>query len=191
MSPFDSQDDLETLRAAARDVDPPPEVEDRVVAALRERSLIGTSGPSTGPSRGPRWAMAAALVVGVLGGWVARGVASGEGGEGGARAYLVALTEPDGLRTEKSVSELVDEYRRWAGGLRDDGHLVAGRRLLPGGRHLSGASTAAAPDPPASPPTGFFLIRAETWDEAEGLLSDCPHLAYGGDISLWEVARDG
>jgi hypothetical protein len=194
MSSFDDQDDLEALRRLQRDEEPPAELEERVVAALRRQGLVA---PATGrpAAAGRRWLVAAVVALAAAGGWIARGlVPSAPPVAPPAEEYLVLLSEPRGLDTTKSTAELVDEYRRWAAGLGAAGRLVAGRRLLDGGRHLTGSAPSepsVADEVPPIEATGFFLIRAAGWDEALSLLADCPHLAYGGEISLRRVARDG
>lgn len=197
MSPLDEQDDLKALGNLPRKTEPPPELEEKVVAALRQRDLIAASSGAAADTRSGRWGrwpLAAALLIAALGGWIGRGlVPSAEPRSERGREFLVLLSEPNGLRTTKSTPELVGEYGRWASDLADAGRLVSGRHLAEGGRRLStGANglTLSEGDQPVLA-TGFFLIRADSWDEAVDLVDDCPHLAYGGEISLRQIARDG
>jgi hypothetical protein len=37
--------------------------------------------------------------------------------------------------------------------------------------------------------TGYFRVRAGSWDEALELARSCPHLAYGGEISVRMLAQ--
>ena len=97
MSSFDEHDDLKDLRGLKREAEPPRELEERVVAALRERELIA-SAPSAGGAGGRSyWAVAAAVVIAALGGWVARGVMgtvptpSDAGRPGGSRNATLPL----------------------------------------------------------------------------------------------------
>ena len=187
MSSFDEHDDLRDLRDLPREAQPPVELEERVVAALRERSLIEAA-PQPLSSRS-RWALAAALLIAAFGGWMAREVTIAKAPPRiDGREYLVLLAEPNGLETTKSLAELVGEYREWATNIGAQGSLVMARRLVDGGRRLSTDEAGAievSPEGPWMEATGFFLIRAQSVDEATDLVvEDSPHLAYGGEISL-------
>ncbi len=187
-------DELTDLGNLPREFEPPTELEERVVAALREDGLIEESRRPPARSVRLRWAMAAAFVVAALGGWVARGlVDSAPAPPVGTREYLLLLTEPSGLATDKSLAELVSEYREWGRRMGEEGRLVAARRLLEGGRRLSGDGADVMPlSAKASQleATGFFLVRADSWEDAVALAKDGPHLVYGGEISLREVASN-
>ena len=166
-----------------------------IVTELRRRELIGSGAGTARSSWRPRFAMAAGVLIAALGGWVARGVVEATPlPSATGREYLLLLTEPEGLDTDKSMSELVGEYRDWAGGLAADGRLVAARHLDRGSQDLvrgESGRVEVSPTPVPTEATGFFLIRADSLDEARGLVADCPHLSYGGKISLSEVARKG
>jgi len=194
MSPHED-DDLQELNQLAHAEAPPPDLEDRVVAALHERSLVNTRGNRGATATGKHWQVAAAVLLAAVGGWIARGFAATDASpvERG-REYLVLFAEPHPLVTSKSTEELVVEYRDWGLGLAERGHLVTGRRLLSEGVRLStrrDGSVSERPEGSLAEATGFFLIRAESQRDAIDLVSDTPHLDYGGEISLREVARDG
>ena len=200
MSSFDENDDLRELRELPREVEPPADLEDRLVASLRDRGLIEDSALPVESGRrvgagGARWAMAAGLMIAALGGWVGRGLMdAAPTSKVGSKEYLVLFAEPNGLQTTKSIPELVEEYSQWGADLGAQGRMVAGRRLEDGSRRLltdSAGEIATSSEDPLVEATGFFLIRADSWDEAVDLMADSPHLAYGGEISLREVARDG
>jgi len=197
MSSSEERDDLDALRQIAKPAEPPAELEDRLVSALRDRHLIAT--PSSGiPGRrpaAPRWAIAAALLVAALGGWTARGVRqTAPTPSTSGKEFLLLLAEPRELQTSKSELELVAEYRDWAMGLAAEGQLVTGKRLEASGHRLvrpSKGELVESPHDALAEATGFFLVRADGWDEALEIAADCPHLAYGGEISLREISRDG
>lgn len=200
MSPYDEDEDLRALGELAQPAAPPPDLEDRVVAALRDRSLIRSPRSDREPAR-RHWRFAAALLLAAVGGWIARGIVPGEPlGEppgapsGRGREYLLVFAEPRPLTTSKTTSELVGEYRDWSLGLAERGHLVTGRRLLDDGLRVAAepdGTLDVAPEKTLAEATGFFLIRADSEAEALDLVADAPHLAYGGELSLREVARDG
>jgi hypothetical protein len=190
----------ELLSTLPRTAVPPPGLEDRVVAALADRGLVRAIGPRR-PARRLGWlaAAAACLVAGVCG-WALRGLVEPAVPPAppppAEREYLLLLAEPAPLRTAKPRAELVDEYRGWAAGLAGRGRLVTAARLSGDGRLLAspapGAAIAAADTAAtANPVTGFFVIRAAGLAEAVEIARGCPHLAYGGEISVRPVARPG
>ena len=196
MSSSEERDDLDALRQLAQPAEPPAELEDRLVAALRDRDLIAAPSPRRpGHQAAPQWAIAAALLAAALGGWTARGVrqASPPPSPDG-KEFLLLLAEPRGLQTSKSELELVAEYGAWAMDLATEGKLVTGKRLEADGQRLTRPTAGAIVESPhdfLSEATGFFLVRADGWEEALEIAADCPHLGYGGEISLREIARDG
>ena len=187
-------EELRELENLPRTVEPPSELEDRVVVALESRGLIRQ------PSRGgvPRWWVAAACVVAAFVGWTARGVVSTPsdvapetGGVAPSGSYLILLTEPEPLRTTKPMTALVEEYSRWAGELIAENRLVSAGRLSGDNRLLS-AHTVSRLGPEMEgnlgPATGFFIVRASNLEEAVGIAQTCPHIDYGGKITVRSIA---
>lgn len=173
------------------------ELERRVVSALRERGEIV---PPAGRARriaGPWRAAAAALVLFVAGLGVGRLTAPG--GEappapppGTERRFALLLTPGPGPAPEVPEADLVREYGAWAGSLSERGHQVSGEKLKSGERRLPGASPG---DAPGTAPAlagmaeleGFFILSAPSMEEAEALARTCPHLKYGGVVTVREI----
>jgi hypothetical protein len=179
--------------------EPPPELEARVVSALKERGLLW---------RAPRvpWrslaAAAAALAIGFGLGRTSAGAGRTSAGAGRtqpvqvagstasgaparpARTFMLLLYPGAGLDPAPAAEQQrVEEYRRWARGLAVDGRMVSGEKLRDGVTVFAGDATDAS----ASALQGFFLIRAATAEEAEGIARACPHRAHGGTVALREV----
>lgn len=84
------------------------------------------------------------------------------------------------------------EYWSWTSSLADDHVLLAagdlrweaGERLGPDGIALP-VSAEEVDDP--TYPVGMLAVRADTYAEALALARDCPHLRYGGSISVRRV----
>lgn len=180
------------LRRLPHESPPDPELEERVVAALRARGLLEPGRRrATPPWRRWGWA-AAACLVGALIGWTARAVTAAPttgGGRVAGERYLLLLSEPEGLRTSQPLEVLVAEYRRWAAGLAARGRLLASERLSDESRRLPAREPPAASAPVHGRPTGFFLVVADGWEEALSIAASCPHLRYGGTITVWRAAR--
>lgn len=184
----DHDQDLDRLlRGLPRETSPPAELEERVTSALRSRGLVRSAGSDPRRRReSHRWGMAAAAcLVGLLAGWAARGVyAAPEAGVPAAKGnhFLLLLSEPHGLDTSKTLPELVAEYRAWAGGLAAEGRLLAAERLTGERADLGGASSEAGDA------TGFFLVVADDLEAARDIAATCPHLRYGGEVTVWRAA---
>lgn len=185
MNDFDDHSELRELASLPREMEPPPEVEDRVVEALKERGLITGRHPRRMASW---WQLAAAALIAATLGWMGRGFAEPAGVPAVAeREFLLLLSEPEELRTTKSEAELVEEYRGWASNLGRQGRLVDSAKLESGGQLLRSSIEAQPSHPPGGgleTVTGYFLVRADSWEEALEFARTCPHLGYGGEISV-------
>ncbi|MEM7051708.1 MAG: YciI family protein [Acidobacteriota bacterium] len=165
-------------------LEPPAALEERVVSALRQRGLVR---PAPRRPRVP-WLLAACLLA-ALGGWWGRSlVETSTPPRAAGDHYLLLLTEPRPLATDKPMPELVAEYAAWGAELAEEGKIIAAARLRPGGEHLK---------PPASPTgeeiaqvTGYFILIAPDLETARAIAATCPHLAYDGEISVRRLYGD-
>jgi len=177
-----TRDDLpEELQHLPQAIDPPPELEERVVGELRLEGLLDRG---RGPARpgASWWWMAAACLLAALAGWTARGVVAAPEGPAALVAgndYLLLLTEPHPLATDKPEAARVAEYRDWATGLASEGKLVSAGKLADGGRYLG-----STPAPALGTVSGFFLVRGGSLEDAAALAATCPHRRYGGEIDV-------
>ena len=158
--------------------EPPRQLEDRIVSALRRTRGAGFS-------RTKLIAIAAsALLAFGLGRWSAPAPVIDRG------AYLLLVQDGpsnDRLSVEE-VSQRVGEFASWARDLRARGLLASAEKLEDGGTVL----TAGAADPlTAADRTigGFFLIRASTPEEAASIARGAPNLKHGGRIVVRRVDR--
>lgn len=163
------------------EIEPPAELEERVVAALRERGLLAGRAPGR-RRRGAaaRLAAAAALVLvgvgaGLLVGRWSGGDASPIPPEG---RYLLLLREDASFRAPAGAGE---EYGAWLRRLREAGRGVWGAELT-GEAALLGEGL--GPPPGAGRVTGLFVIQASDLSEAAAVAATCPHLRYGGGIEV-------
>lgn len=187
---------------------PPAEIEERVVAELKRRRLITSSGESR-RSRVVRYvsiAAAAALIftLGIEVGSM-RAEAPGDRAEStGARQFMLLLFESPGLFqpvAEERAMEQIREYGAWARSLAESGVNISGEKLKDEGQALfAGAAGAAGANgaegmrisaiPARSEGrllAGYFSIEVASLDEALKISSTCPHLKYGGEIELREI----
>jgi len=176
--------DWNGLENLPRSAEPPAELEDRVVDALRQRGLV-RGGSSRRP---PWWGLAAACLVAAAVGWIGRGVVPPLlAPEPDGEEFLLLLAEPLPLRSAPSLPEMVEEYRSWAAALAEQGKMIAAARLAPEGRMLASPAPGDVVESPERNPsaaTGFFVVRAASQKEAVAMAASCPHLAYGGEIHI-------
>jgi hypothetical protein len=154
--------DEDLLRDLPRETPPPPELEPRVLDALRSRGLVRP--------RRRRWlpyaAAAAMLAIGFLAGRYEPPRPAP------ARSFALILHESPDRRGDSHV----DEYIAWS---RND--FVVGGHELASDRRVLGPAPASV--------GGFFLIAADSLDRATAIARTCPHVRYGGTIEVREVIR--
>ncbi len=198
MSQSDRPDEVQELESLPRTIEPPPELEREVVAALRSRGLVV---PQRSSIRS-HWWVAAACLVAAFGGWLARGSLEGRPVQlltpkvtanevPAGQQYLFLLAEPTPLRTDRPLSALIEEYRVWAQDLASRSQLVTAAKLDGGTHRLTspnpGEVVKASRDD-LEHVTGYFVVRAEGWNDAVELAASCPHVAHGGEISIRALA---
>jgi hypothetical protein len=159
-----------------REMEPPPEIEERVVAALRRAGLV--SPRSRAYPRGAMLRIAAALVLFAAGYAVGtRRLASVDPAEPSGPRFLLLLhrsAQQDASPAE--LSSRVAEYRDWARSIRERGIQIAGDRLKP------------TPDGSIS---GFFVIHTDSVETARQIAASCPHARLGNRVELREIDTPG
>ena len=176
-----------------RELAPPPELEERVVAALAGRGLV--RGPRGGRGRIGRAvaAVAAGLLLMTAGVWIGRALPEGRartlGADASPRFVLFLLRGQESDRPEEEGAR-VAEYRAWARGLAASGRSVSGEKLDDREERLGapGALVAAAAAAPEEEIRGYFVISAVSLDDALAVARGCPHLNHGGRIVVRPIA---
>jgi hypothetical protein len=85
----------------------------------------------------------------------------------------------------QEMQRVVERYTKWTRALAKAERLMEGHKLADGtGRVLEGTGPKrTVTDRPHTESKeligGFWIIRAEGYDEAERLCNDCPHLEFG------------
>ena len=172
------------LAALPHELAPPPALEERVVASLKTRGLLG--------KRGSRlwWAGIAAAALILFGGGVALGRGAGMRPVApGLHRFMLLLYEGPGFDAGDSTvaAARVEEYRDWARTLASRRRLVAGEELGTPDWLLEAGGDGVAVGPvgdAASLPTGFFIVAARDSADALALAESCPHLRHGGRVAV-------
>lgn len=180
------------LNALSRDATPPEQLEERVVAALRQQGML----------RRPRsWTLAASFAAAIAialatGYWWGARAAGTDGATTPIEAsesifallvYDAAVAAAAG---QDSDSAAVAEASEWAAGLERDGSLVLAEKLHSDGRRIEqrdGRVELLTGFPPTGADLvlgGLFLVRAQSYDEAQRIAATCPLLRYGSTIEI-------
>lgn len=110
--------------------------------------------------------------------------------------YLILLHDRNDFGAGMSADEIqrvIAEYVAWSERLRATGKLLGGQKLQDGEgkilRERNGKTTLT--DGPFSEGKevlgGYFLVQAETYEEALALCERNPHTKYGGTIELRRI----
>jgi hypothetical protein len=194
MSIEDDDDPDEGLRRELarlpRELAPPPGLEARVVAALRERGWLAAVRPRPIPWR-LGGAVAAGLALLVAGIWLGRQGANG-GHPPAAPSYLLMLRPGADFNRERlSDARMTDETVLWARTVLGVRRYVISNKLEMGGWVVTPSRVAGlSPVDLRDAPDGFFLIRAASDREALGIARSCPFLKWGGRIEVRRIHPD-
>lgn len=179
---------------------PPDDLEARVIARLRDAGLLAPAITQEVSMKTIhlRWSLAAAVLLAV---GVAFGMQLSQ--QASVAASPVAETPPPDTRPafalmlyedagyqapvgEDEHAARVAEYGGWARKLAGEGRLVDGAELLNHGvlLHRERPRADGVPGSDEGLLAGYFVIRAASLEEAERVATDCPHLKYGGTVSV-------
>ena len=111
-------------------------------------------------------------------------------------AYLLVIREssPESYETmmPEQRRQSMREWNEWVDGLVARGRVQLGHPLAPEGRIVSGARGQRIVDGPFAEAKevigGFFLLSAESIDDATALVQQCPSLQHGMTIEIRPIA---
>ncbi len=192
------------LSSLPREMQPPPELERKVMEELRRRGLIGTASQPRSRSGQPFAALArtglaaaASLVLVAVGFLLGRATAPELPAPGAAQTqrptlYALSLFETDGFQRAEGAGALerYQEYSRWVAEARSREQFVTGEDLTVDRGWLLAPMADAEPgvSPPASASlSGIFFITADDEQQALELARQLPHLQHGGYVVMQEV----
>ena len=151
---------LRALKELPRETEPPPELEERIVARLY-------------PRRTRFFAIAAAIAIcAFLGGYAVAGSQS-------EPTHILFVHQQQIPVTSEQMRARVAEYGAWARNLQGGERLTSHVWLLEGSRVENATPTI----------NGYFLMRASDDTDALRIARTCPHLRYGGRVELRRIAR--
>ena len=176
-----SADEAAAFAALPREIDPPAELEQRVVAGVRPARRVGS------PVRTWQRAalgLAAAAVVFVSGYVTATRMAQTSGSSLDGR-YLLLLYDTPGTPTGDPAQgeRMFAEYSAWYTRAHAAGQVEQGEKLEDAAETLGPAVAASRA------PSGFFVVKARSLDDAVAISRECPHTRYGGTVVVRPIAR--
>lgn len=172
---------------------PPDELEERVVERLCQAGLLRRDTIVQEVSMKSihlRWGLAATVLIaaGVLAGTRIPQQPEQAADIDTRPAFALMLYEDRDYQApaEGEHAARVAEYSAWARKLAARGDLVDGAELLDGGvlLHRDRPRSEIVPVAAEGVLGGYFVIRAESLEAAERMAADCPHLRYGGTVSI-------
>lgn len=178
---------IEALSRLDREIDPPKELEDRVVAQLRKKKLLRHQSILNRTVWLSTAAAIAIFAIGLLAGRAIRTPVNTV-----QYTYLLLLREAPGIFQQPTQeAALVKEYTQWARDTAKRGTMITGEKLQAESRILMrDAGTTRIQQMKTDPNgviAGFFLIEAASDEVALEKVMDCPHLRYGGAIELRRI----
>lgn len=154
----------------------PSHLLDKTIDRLRTKSLLRNTARRVSFS----WVygIAAAFILFALGILAGRATTAKE-----EYSYIFLLREDRGFRNGPDQFE---EYSRWAASIRERGLRFAGEKIQQF-NELAGDSTIVTNA--EARVSGYFLLEANSPDEAMVIARECPHLKYGGIIEVNRIVQ--
>jgi hypothetical protein len=110
--------------------------------------------------------------------------------------YLLLFRGNDwpGSLSADELQNVMSKWRDWFGRLSAEGKMKAGQPLGSEGRLVSGKNGRNVADGPFAESKeaigGYFLIEAESLDEAIAIAQQCPGLNYGTTVEVRPIAEE-
>src|SRR5882672_1918094 len=114
-----------------------------------------------------------------------------------AQQFMLILFEKPGdfaSMSPEEIQKIIEQYGAWGGKVAAAGQMVGGHKLREeGGKRMTQtAGKLAVTDGPYAETKevigGVYLIKADSYDAAVKIASDCPHLKFGR-IEDWRIGR--
>jgi hypothetical protein len=171
------EDEAETFAGQLpREIEPPAGLEERVVAGLRSAGALRPA-----PRRWTARDLVAAAAVFLAGLTVGAYLLPDNSHQPNRQPRFLLLLYPNDPAQPTQIGEdaLAREYGAWAAGLRGSGRMVTGDRLAGEPRMAVGGADARSLDTTLQ---GFFIVGADSLDEAARLAEASPHVRHGGRV---------
>ncbi len=114
--------------------------------------------------------------------------------------YMLLLhDDPSAFATMSpaDIQQVIEKYVSWGDRLKASGILVDGRKLTdePGKVVRGAGGTMRVTDGPYSETKevlgGYYVVEADSYEQAVDRTRECPHLEYGGTIEVRQIDNMG
>ena len=163
----------------AREIDPPPYLEDRIADQLTRAGLLH-------PRRQTPWLAAGLLAAACfVGGILAAGLIGPRPSApaAGPRFLLLLYASAPGAAPSVDRDASARAHIAWITGLRRQGRTITGERLADS-RELIGFAGSEPPNPPLE---GFFVVASDSMNDAVRIAQSSPHVGEGGRIVVQAI----
>lgn len=160
---------------------PPPYLEERLVAELKEEGLIKNT-HSMKTYLKLAIGIAASILLFFAGNYVGKQSVSVETIDP-LKGYIMILKE-DANFAPGDPMQMFEEYSDWMNGLYAKGVKISGQELKSEAFQVTSTTTTPLDGIVGERTTGYFVIETPSEEEALAVVRDNPHLKYGGVIEL-------
>lgn len=165
----------------AREENPPRQLEKKIITRLKEEGQIKSSG--TMPIY-LRWvaAVAAALLFFISGMYYEKSTQPPMTAIDASKGYILILHEDERFQSGEPM-EMFEEYRQWMENTMKRGVKISGQELKEEAVLVSRSEVEEQSDA-RERTTGYFVLEADSLEEAVQVARDNPHIKYGGTIEV-------
>ena len=182
------QDDLTPEEKAAfeklaHSMPPPPALEDRIVAALQDEGLVNKTKTKT-MNQFLKYTIGIAASIALFFAANYMGRQTSASIEIDPQYGYMMILKEDAQFVPGDPMEMFEEYAAWMEGLFEKGVQITGQELKDTAWEVNAQGTKTLGSEADTRVTGYFIIQADSEEEALAVVRDNPHLKYGGTIEL-------
>ena len=97
--------------------------------------------------------------------------------------------------SQAEQSQILEKYYAWVAKLKGENRFKSGSELSRSARELKNVGGCIVVDGPFAETkealTGYFMIEAESIDEAAEIAKGCPALGHGETVQVYEIPKRG
>lgn len=138
-------------------------------------------------------AAVALIVVGAAAGFALALLSASSGTVDDRPQFMILVRHRDDSgRSPTEYSEIVEELGAWSQRLAEEGYLEDANELAQTGneiRLVNGDAQVSNLELTPASPSGYFLIRARSYEEATRLAGTCPFLQRGGTLEVRRIVN--
>ena len=193
---FFDADEKRQFEGLPKRISPPGELEEKIMKRLKEEGLVNSD------EKQNKWgvfrlAVASAvavliLILGVAVGSYWQTVPADLANDQTPQFLLLLRSDSQGGEklSKEEVGERVKEYTAWASQINEKGQLINAEKLKSKTGVLDETKKIkSAANQTDSLVVGFYLVKADSYEQAVSIAKDCPHLKYGGEVEVREIDK--